>query len=197
MSEVVAPEHFVLAQLPAQAWKNGAGLTREIATEPPGAAIDAFEWRISVAEVTQDAPFSAFPGVDRCIVLLDGDGLHLRGADGALDQPLDAPDRPFRFPGDAALSARVLGGPTTDFNVMVRRGRWRAEVRRVDAAEMLPRADATLLLGRRGAWAVQNMDAALGEGHALLWRQPIDGLRARPTGAGARLLCVGLWRERP
>ena len=193
MSEVIAPEHFVLARLPAQPWKNGAGLTREIATEPPGAAIDAFEWRVSVAEVTQDAPFSAFPGVDRCIVLLDGDGLHLRSADAALDQALDTPDRPFRFAGDTALSARVLGRPTTDFNVMVRRGRWRAEVRPVDTAGAVPRADVTLLLGRHGAWTTPG--AALAAGEVLLWREPVSNLRVQPEDVDSRLLCVSLWRE--
>ena len=193
MSEVVAPEHFVLARLPAQPWKNGVGLTREIATEPAGAAIDAFGWRISVAEATQDAPFSAFPGVDRCIVLLDGAGLHLRSDDGALDHALDTPDRPFRFSGDTALSARVLGGPTTDFNVMVRRGHWRAEVRPVDTASVVLRADATLLLGRRGAWTVQG--AALAAGEVLLWREPVGSLRVQPEDVGTSLLCVSLWRE--
>src|SRR4029077_2512621 len=60
-------------------WKNGAGRTTEIAVHPPGAALDAFAWRVSIADVEQDGPFSRFPGIDRTIVLLGGSGMRLRG----------------------------------------------------------------------------------------------------------------------
>jgi len=104
-------ERFDITRLPAQPWKNGAGLTREIAVEPPGAGLGNFDWRVSVAEVERDAPFSAFAGVDRCIVLLEGGGLRLRSSDGMLDHRLDALDQPFFFSGDLALGAQVLSGP--------------------------------------------------------------------------------------
>ena len=58
-----------------QRWKNGAGWTREIALGPAGASADDFGWRLSVAELEHDAPFSAFPGIDRCIVVIDGAGM--------------------------------------------------------------------------------------------------------------------------
>src|SRR4029453_7140835 len=53
-------------------WKNGAGRTTEIAVHPAGAGLDAFAWRVSIASVERNGPFSAFPGIDRTIVLLDG-----------------------------------------------------------------------------------------------------------------------------
>ncbi len=59
-------------------WKNGAGRTTEIAVYPPGASLDAFLWRVSIADVERDGPFSRFPGIDRTIVLLEGGGMRLR-----------------------------------------------------------------------------------------------------------------------
>ena len=42
-------------------WKNGAGRTTEIAVHPAGAALDAFAWRVSIADIERDGPFSRFP----------------------------------------------------------------------------------------------------------------------------------------
>ena len=58
-------------------WKNGGGHTTEIAAEPPGAGTASFVWRVSVADIAQDGPFSAFPGIDRTLVLLSGRGMRL------------------------------------------------------------------------------------------------------------------------
>ena len=52
-------------------WKNGYGSTTELAVEPPDAALDRFDWRVSVAELRGSGPFSTFPGYDRIIVQLD------------------------------------------------------------------------------------------------------------------------------
>ena len=40
-----------LAATPPTPWKNGLGQTRELACWPPGAGLDDFEWRVSVATV--------------------------------------------------------------------------------------------------------------------------------------------------
>jgi uncharacterized protein len=58
--------------LQSSRWKNGGGKTTEIAVWPPGASLDAFDWRISMATVEQDGPFSEFPGIDRTLALLKG-----------------------------------------------------------------------------------------------------------------------------
>ena len=58
-------------------WKNGGGETAEIAVSPPGAALDAFDWRLSMAKVETDGPFSAFPGIDRTLAILEGEGIRL------------------------------------------------------------------------------------------------------------------------
>jgi len=109
-------------------WKNGGGTTREIAVWPPGAGLDDFAWRISVADIAADGPFSAFAGIDRHIALLEGAGVRLRAPDGSLDHRLDQAGEPFAFPGDVPVDASLIEGATRDFNVMTRRGRCRAHM---------------------------------------------------------------------
>jgi uncharacterized protein len=91
--------------LPTQRWKNGAGTTREVARGPADASFDDFDWRISLAEIERDAPFSAFPGIERCIVLLQGTGMEMLGEAGSLVQTLNRMV-PWTFDGERALSAR-------------------------------------------------------------------------------------------
>lgn len=111
-----------LHDCPAQPWKNGLGRTRELAVAPPGAGMDDFLWRASIAEVDSAAPFSAFPGVDRSIVLLEGEGFRMQLGDGR-SHALVEPFAPFEFPGEVAVTVALAGGPTRDFNLMTRRGR--------------------------------------------------------------------------
>lgn len=106
-------------------WKNGKGRTAEIAIHPAWADLkDApFDWRVSLAEVSEDGDFSAFPGYDRSIVLVAGKGMEL-----SFER---APPLQLRRPGDAELFSgdwhtrcRLLDGPVKDFNVMTARGRY-------------------------------------------------------------------------
>ena len=101
-------------------WKNGGGQTTEIAMHPPGAALDAFAWRVSVADVEQDGPFSRFAGIDRTLVLLAGAGMRLTGDGEPLElrTPLRA-GQLFRRPN---RRCSLVDGPVRDFNLMVRRG---------------------------------------------------------------------------
>ena len=108
------------ADLKAVPWKNGLGITREIAVEPKGATMDDFVWRVSIADVDTASPFSRFPGVDRTIVLLEGDGFTMT-LDGEGVHPLTTACRPFAFAGEAAVEVTLAGGATRDFNLMVRR----------------------------------------------------------------------------
>ncbi len=108
--------HIVrLTDSPAQAWKNGGGLTRELLAWP-----SASDWRIrlSVADVTANGPFSAFEGVQRWFAVLEGDGVCLT-VDGAATE-LRPASPPFAFAGDASTDCALLGGPTQDFNLMLR-----------------------------------------------------------------------------
>jgi uncharacterized protein len=190
------PERFDLRRIRPQRWKNGAGLTREIAVGPKGAGASDFDWRFSLAEVEHDAPFSAFPGIYRCIVLLRGAGMRLRSDGGDLDHRLDQPLVPFHFSGDTPLSATLIGGPSSDFNVMTRRGAWAAEVTAHRSAFEAVSADVTLLLCSEGEWIVTGASPeTLGPMQALLWREPPPRIGATPQPSGA-LLLVRLCHDR-
>ncbi|WP_042295957.1 HutD/Ves family protein [Paraburkholderia bannensis] len=107
------------ADLVASPWKNGGGVTREIAL---GGSPEAFAWRVSVADVAQAGPFSRFDGVARTLVLLEGAGMVLdETGDNARTHALMKPLDVARFDGEAPISARLIDGATRDFNLMVRR----------------------------------------------------------------------------
>jgi environmental stress-induced protein Ves len=114
-------------------WKNGGGETAEIAVSPSSAQLDAMDWRISMAGVAVDGPFSIFPGIDRTLCILEGDGLRLCVA-GEPAVSLTSISEPFGFPADAPTYASLIGGPVADLNVMTRRGRYAHHVRRVHVA---------------------------------------------------------------
>jgi environmental stress-induced protein Ves len=101
-------------------WKNGGGLTREVMVSPPGAGFEAFDWRVSIAEVRDAGPFSVFAGIDRVLTILEGRML-LAFADRHVE--MDADSAPFAFAGDVACHGTPIAGPVTDLNVMTRRGR--------------------------------------------------------------------------
>ena len=61
----------------SMAWKNGRGSTDEICLLPPGASRDGFDLRISRASIPEPGPFTAFPGVQRTITVIEGSGLKL------------------------------------------------------------------------------------------------------------------------
>jgi environmental stress-induced protein Ves len=144
---------FAGTSLPAVPWKNGGGTTREVVSQPPGATFDDFDWRVSIATIASDGPFSPFPGVDRTIMLVAGDGVRLTGA--GVARVLDAVGEPFAFSGDIALDSTLLRGESTDLNVMTRRARCRAEVVALDGASELEQAHAGLLMSLRGEWRVE------------------------------------------
>lgn len=128
-------------------WKNGGGCTTEITVEPPGALFHDFDWRISLATISKDGPFSLFPGVDRTLALVEGPGLML-DVDECRRFVLGEDDTVIEFAGESAIQATLNGGATIDFNVMTRRavchhkfGRRRLEGSSVFA----PRGDRTVL----------------------------------------------------
>jgi hypothetical protein len=107
-------------------WRNGLGWTREIHAEPASAG-ESWAWRLSIAEIERDAPFSAFPGIERELVLLSGNGLRLRFEDGE-EVLLAPPHGRMRFPGERAVTGLLVDGPTQDFNLMWRRDRFEAQL---------------------------------------------------------------------
>lgn len=107
-------------------WKNGGGTTLEIARAP---ATGDFDWRLSVADVREDGPFSSFPGIERHILLVEGAGMHLVSARRRIEL---APDGPGAiFDGAEPFTGRLVGGPVRDLNLMLRTGRANGSIERV------------------------------------------------------------------
>lgn len=149
------------ADLVASPWKNGGGVTREIAVaELPGVPGD-FAWRVSVADVAQAGPFSRFEGVARTLVLLEGAGMVLdetapEGGSPVRTHTLARALDVARFDGETPIDARLVDGPTRDFNLMVRRDAARAafEVWRENVARRIE-ADTVLLYCAQGETSVR------------------------------------------
>ena len=151
------------ADMKPQPWKNGLGTTREIARFPADAGSDDFLWRVSVAEVNSAAPFSAFPGIDRQIALIDGEGFTMT-MDGQHTHALTTPFAPFAFPGEAHVDVVMAGGATRDFNLMVRRAWGRGDVRvRTQAGSHVPDPSCVLIYIARGTATTIDGDLQAGD----------------------------------
>ena len=153
-------EFFDLANVPATPWKNGGGSTRELVCWPPATAaaggMDSFGWRVSVATIAAPGPFSAFAGVDRQIMLLGGDGVQLTSS--GWQHTLAERWQPFAFSGDEAVDCTMLGGISTDFNLMLRRGVWQGTLQVVRSE--LPPTGAGLCMVLQGQWQTVQAERA-------------------------------------
>ncbi len=117
-----------LASVKPTPWKNGGGVTRDLLLWPTKS-----KWvlRISVAEVAQSGPFSAYPGIARWFAVLQGAGVALQLADGPVRLTPDS--APLHFDGAQAPGCDLLNGPTLDLNLMARQAAGRAELQRAVA----------------------------------------------------------------
>jgi len=181
------------------AWKNGGGQTREIVRMPADSSLETFEWRASIAEVSADGPFSTFVGVDRIVVLLTGDGVHLRSSDGRIDHRLGDALVPFAFAGESSIAASVIGGASSDFNVMTRRATTRAEARVVVASETLVECSAGVLFAARGRWDVRSVESdsrsfSLESNSGLWWDGERIAWELTPRTAADALIAVRVHR---
>lgn len=166
-------------------WKDGGGTTLELAVDPPGATLGrGFRWRLSSAEVASSGPFSAFPGMERWLFLLEGAGLEVDfGSRGraVLREPLDS----LCFAGDWPAVATLLEGACVDLNLIwdARLCSARVEILRFEGLRSLDLEGAPLLLiVARGSVAVPSLDLHLGRRHTLR----IEG------GTGALAVAAGL-----
>ena len=117
-------------------WKNGQGKTIELLKKNI-ANSDKFLWRLSMADVTTDGPFSNFSGYNRTLVLLSGHGMtleHEHSARNELRQPLQC----ATFAGDENTVAMLHNGPIVDFNIMTRSGDCQAVVKTAASEQLIP-----------------------------------------------------------
>ncbi|MFC8350135.1 HutD family protein [Streptomyces sp. NPDC057280] len=170
-------------------WKNGGGVTSEVAARPEGAGTGDFVWRVSIADVARSGPFSVFEDVDRIITVVDGPGMTLT-VDGTSHE-IAAPYEPFAFRGDSETECELLGGPIVDFNVMVRRADATADVRIMrDRFTVRPEAGTCVLaVVLRGLATLGKESIRLGRLDAVLFAEgdaddvDVDGVLALVTVA--------------
>ena len=126
-------------------WRNGLGSTVELLAETPNKN-EAFSWRLSIASVANDGPFSDFSGYDRTLLLLEGSGITLNKPNGVfkvLNSLLDYAN----FKGEDLIDATLHNGPIKDFNIMTLRSICTSSVTAIDeTSESLLNINADKLL---------------------------------------------------
>ncbi len=185
--------HLTPSSYRAMPWKNGLGVTTEIARRP---AHGDFDWRVSVARVTADGSFSKFPGCERVILALDGEGMILRHHDAGSVVELDALV-PWSFSGDWSTTCALRAGAFRDFNVITRRDTIAARVSVVvlDAPQSIDlRAPTTLLFCATGS-VVAGPAVEIASNETIIVdreQSPIEILAIRPREAQSTLIRVEL-----
>ena len=171
-------------------WRNGGGMTREILRQ--GGEQD-FLWRASLARIDRSGPFSAFPGYQRSIALVDGGPLELKFEDGRQVE-LDPRLKVHRFSGSLPPHAEIGETPATVFNLIASD--------RLAGARLLPRplVGAMVLfdhpdedwliymLGREAELRIGEQRQWLGREHGLLLEGESHGARAVLEGGGEIVL---------
>lgn len=171
----------------ATPWKNGGGVTHEVAVHPLGSDFDTFEWRVSIAQVHAAGPFSSLPGVDRRLAVLEGSLSIVIG--GQLRCELCADAIPHYFAGEESVHAHPVGGPVTDLNVMTRRARFSSSLalhRTQHATDFATQSGSLVVVAltdlvlrsQTTTWHLARLDAVRIEGDSLCEIQP-QGNEAR------------------
>ena len=178
-------------------WRDGGGVTTEIAIDPAAATVSSnFTWRLSSARVEASGPFSRFPGCLRDLVLLEGAGFELTVG----SRTFDFCDflNPVRFSGDDSTRARLLQGPSVDLGLIWDPHRIRAEVSTLRVGEDRLRVDlapTTLLVAPGGGIVLESPNLELGVMDTLRFdgveTDPCPSLRA--TMGSAPLVVIRMW----
>lgn len=178
-----------LADIPATPWRNGGGVTRELAMWPDAGD---WAWRMSVADVEKSGPFSKFEGIERWFAVLEGAGVQLDVA--GVPHRVASGDAPLFFDGGADTDCELIDGKTRDFNLMVRRGSEHSRMVRINGrlSETLD-ATKTIAVYAYGSRATVLFDEEVLqlEPASLAWRTVTGSAAVRIAAQGA------LWMEIP
>lgn len=178
MFRIIEPSGFLTTP-----WKNGGGITHEIAQEP---GPKDWLWRISIAEVASDGPFSRFEGLSRVLTVIEGDGIDLHHADGLLQA---RPLHPVAFSGDTPIDGRLTCGPIRDLNVIFDPARIAARVSAVEGPVLLDAGDDLLGFLCLSGQALAGGEPVPAQAFAL-GRQ--GKIRVPPGAAGLVLRLIGI-----
>lgn len=146
-----------IASIPAEPWRNGGGVTRTIAT------CDG-QWRISMAEIDCDGPYSRFDGLTRVSLVLRGAGIVLHSGSGVVKlKPFEA----VEYDGAVAWQAKLIDGPVRVLNVMSANGRFRVGVQAI-TDELFVRPGGTAIVVALDSPCCFNGTHALETNHATI-----------------------------
>lgn len=191
-------EPIQIASLTPVPWKNGGGITRNLAVEPEDAGFDHFLWRLSFAEVNAPGRFSTFPGVDRSILVWQGNGLLLHSNGGGVFALTPEAD-PHSFRGEDEIEATLIDGPTIDFNVMVRRGHCTAAVNQHRSEAVISRgARQVFFLCATGSFRLHfpfDQDCLLRAGESLQVSYLREGVKISPDADALMIVVLIDWSE--
>lgn len=176
-------------------WKNGKGVTRELAVGPTCYG-ETYDWRISRAVVDCDGPFSDFSGYDRVLIMLAGKGMdlfHDNGETHRFNRPYDKAE----FAGDAGTQAILVNGAIQDFNIMTRQKKctYSVDLPRgsgihdlfIDASDFLVYApEQDIAMKRPG-----NLEIRLPAGHLFHQKDITSPLSWQIRGGGA--ICIQIY----
>ncbi len=179
-----------LDTLPLTPWRNGAGQTREIVAYSQSDSSESFSWRASIATINQDCYFSLFPGVDRIITLLHGEGVTLTAP--GWQQQLKHGES-FSFRGEEKIYARLQGGISHDFNLMTCRKSHHASMSTITHEVQPPSHVAGIAYVLTGGWQCQRNP--LSQGECVWWHH--NGPALIPVTPDACLLFATIEKRHP
>ncbi|WP_394700834.1 HutD family protein [uncultured Cohaesibacter sp.] len=161
-------------------WKNGKGETVEIAISPEGAALSEFDWRLSMASVTEPGPFSPFPGIARVLAIVSGGGLQLilSGREVRVERHGQA----IAFSGTETVTSVPFDGPVRDLNLMVREDRYLAAIERLSGEY-----GQTLAVSEGITFIVALSSCHVTDENTVYRLAPLDALRLDPGDPQVRL----------
>jgi uncharacterized protein len=171
---------FDLTTCPAQPWKNGGGTTQELAVGRKG---DTLLWRLSMAQITANGPFSVFPGLTRIQTIVGGQGLYLSGTDQMISV---APLAPVVFDGAVPFECALMDGPCQALNLMFDPVHVQADVSVLSGPATQVGCDETLIYCVRGS--VRCVDETLAQGAGISSEEAIE--INVPSGAVAVLITL-------
>ena len=181
-------------------WKNGCGETTEILTSPPGASLDAFDWRISMAHVEKPGSFSHFPGIDRTLAVVGGAGLTLKVHN---EKPISLRRRsdPFGFSGESKVDSDLIDGPIHDLNVMTNRNRFRHCVSRCaicSLADIRREADIAVVVAIENSINIHldGRDIVLSEQDSMVLGPEDSKIFVMSAQGNAELFLIHIWPNR-
>jgi hypothetical protein len=169
-------------------WKNGQGSTLELVIDPPEAGLSGtpFLWRLSIATVSASGPFSRFPGYERHIMLIEGNGMTINAnMDGLFEL---VPLKPVVFSGDWHVTGHLTDGPVRDFNLMFARAKLRGTLDVVNLAET---QDVSADGGTVAVYFLEGSAEGYGEGDSLILSGD-ETIRLRSATDKAKLIVARL-----